>query len=260
MRKILLAALTLPVLALSSCAVNDYVTIQNKDASLEIDPEKAVKLSAEADIGDIKVSYGDIEKVQAVITYKLSALKTSDEEEDDPFDHIECKAEVDEDTLSISFIDPTTGKAFSEWRNTNHSIVDFATDLDIVLPETFTDFKLSTDVGEIKTDSLSGTFDITADVGNIDMKETSVYGDSKFTSDVGNVKVHIRDVSECSCEIDTNVGDAQLYVKDLEFESNGDDGNDKVGGKADVTVNGKGKFKLRSDVGNAKVFKENDDV
>lgn len=79
-----------------------------------------------------------------------------------------------------------------------------------------TDLKISSDVGDIKADSLYGFLDIHTDCGDIEINNTSINKNSSVSTDLGDIKIeHTNDIR---IDYETSLGDCK--IKNNNIKSN----------------------------------------
>ncbi len=255
--KRVLAAAALPLILLSSCSLKDYkYTTKSDSVDIEVDTEKVTAVKLSNDVGDIDISYGEGNTAKIHVDYKFRGIK--EDAVSTAYDHISCKSELKDDVLEISFVDPETGKSFSEWKKDEPDLLEATSNIELVLPEKFESFDIDTDVGSVKADGLKGNFSLSCDVGNVDLTELELLGDSDFSTDVGNIKLDIKSVEKCEVKAVTDVGDIKIKTSGLSVES--EEEEKTTGGKSEVTVDGKCKMKLECNVGKIKLSEEDKDV
>lgn len=243
MRKILFAAL--PLIALSSCSIsiNGFNTEKDVDLDLSdsrtetvrIETDNIEKIDIEIDVGKCTINFGESENVDIIGTYKCSGVdknKVSDILKD-----IKLKYEIKNDTLYVSFD-----------KIKKVSLIDCTTDLEITLPKSFSDFDISTDVGDITLNELCGKFDVSADVGTVTAENITLNGDSKIKADVGDVNISLADVAECEFEISADVGNVDLDTQGIDYTEK-DISKDYVSKQYELLIGEKCRAELSADVG-----------
>ena len=246
------------LIALTSCGIENPVVISNSSEDVEVAAEKATELKTDINVGSIDVSYGETDKAEIHVDYKVQGItqnKVSSVSE-----HLSCKSEIEEEVLTISIVDPETGKSFWEWKNSNAKSVEVEADVKILLPESFSKFDINSDVGNVKLDKLKGEFDVKCDVGNVDMTDVGILADSEISVDVGNADISLAEVGECEAEVNVDVGDIDISTGSLKFETTSGEEDKPVGGKKEITVDGKCTMKLKCDVGNIDIGQEDKNV
>ncbi|MCM1132513.1 MAG: hypothetical protein NC340_03480 [Ruminococcus flavefaciens] len=230
MKKIPLLLPLLSVIALCSCSVNieginngsatDF--IQKDSETRTVDVKGIDKIEVDIAVGACNITVGDSD--EAVMETNCECKGVSKEKVQKAIDNTELRCETKGSTLHIDFINSETGKKIDD----SISFLTIITDLEIALPDSFSEFDISTDVGEITINGFSGAFDISSDVGDISAKNLTVTGKSDFSVDVGNINCEIAELSANELELSADVGDVDLSL-----------------GRTD-----KSKIEIKSDVGN----------
>ena len=255
MKKKIFAIAALSALALVSCDVdvkNPVVTV-NDSESLTVDTGSVTELKIAHNVGSINLSSAEGEKAEIQVKYRYQGF--SQKVVDEIGEHISCKAETEDDKLVISIIDKESGKLFSYWKNNNSKASEVTVDLDVKLPKKFDKFDVTSDVGSITIDSLTGSFDVRCDVGNIEMSSIELLGDSEIVSDVGDISLEITKVGECDVKLNSDVGNISIDTGALKYDSD-DDGSKPVGAKKEILIDGKCNMKLECDVGEVTIGQE----
>lgn len=250
MKKLLLAAL--PLIALSSCSINIHdfnhkhdTTCEfwdNKTETLQIETANIEKIDVEIDVGDCIINFGESGNVDIVGQYRCGGYHDKDKISK-ILDNIKIKYEIKNDTLYVSFDE--IKKA---------SLISCTTDLEITLPKSFSDFDISTDVGDIMLNGLCGKFDVSADVGTVTAENTALNDDSKFKADVGDVNVSLANVAECELEISVDVGDIKLDTQGIGYTEK-DVSKDYVSKQYELLIDEKCRAELSADVGDINIRK-----
>ena len=246
------------LLALTSCGIENPVVIVNSSEDVTTAAASAEELKTDVSVGSIDVSYGDTDNVEVHAEYKIQGItqyKVSTVSE-----HLSCKAEVEDGILTVSVVDPETGKSFWEWKNSNAKAVEVKADLSIVLPRSVSKFEINADVGNVELDKLGGEFDINCDVGNVDMTDVCILADSDISVDVGNADISLAEVSECETKVSVDVGDISISTGSLKYETSSGNDEKPVGGKKEIIVDGKCTMKLKCDVGSIDIGQEDKNV
>lgn len=268
MKKILAFGALLPAAVLTSCSINingigtdaDFKFTDKNSENVRIETDGIDKIDVKVDVGQCKVSYGESETADITGNYTVHGL--NEKKVSAALENIKLTHEIKGDTLYVKVQTPNGSKNF----------INYTTDLEIILPTNFSDFKISSDVGdieldglsgnfdisadvgEIDLDSLSGNFDITADVGDIDADNITLTGDSKIEADVGNIDVSLTETAECELEIIADVGDIDVDTNGLDYTEI-DKSEDYTGEKVKLVINDKCSAELKADVGNIKIKK-----
>lgn len=249
MKKLFLAAI--PLIAFASCSVNingfniekdaDFNLSDSRTETVQIETDNIEKLNVDIDVGQCSVKFGESDNAEIVGTYKCSGVDKNKVSE--ALKDIKLKYEIRNDTLYISFNDYK-----------NFALISRITDLEITLPKSFCDFDISTDVGDIKLNELSGSFDIYADVGTVTAKNIALNGDSRIKSDVGDIDVSIADAAECKFEISADVGDVDFDTQGIDYTEK-DVSKDTVSEKYELIIGQKCQAELSADVGDITIRK-----
>ncbi|MBO5164502.1 MAG: DUF4097 family beta strand repeat protein [Ruminococcus sp.] len=250
MKKAMIISAAIPLITLVSCniSVNGFNVDTSFDfektnsETLEISGENITGLDVDVSVGKLKISYGDSEKVRIAGSYTCRGI--NEKKTDAALEKVKIQYNTSGQTLNITM----AGEDF------NSKFVNLSTDLDITLPKSFADFSVSSDVGDIEIVGLSGGFDISADVGQINCRDISLTGDSKISADVGDIDVTLVETAECELEISADVGDIDLDTQGLDFTVT-DKSEDYVSKKKDVLIADKCKAELSADVGDVKINK-----
>lgn len=254
LRKIIAFVSAISLITLTSCGMEKPLVVVNNSEDVVVASENATEFRTDVSVGNICVSYGDTSDAEVHAEYKIQGItqnKVSTVSE-----HLSCIAEIEDDVLVVSIIDPETGKSFWEWKNSNAKAVEVEADVNIVLPKDFNRFFINADVGNVEIENLCGEFEVNSDVGNLEMNNISILNDSVFSVDVGNCSISLGDVEECDVKVSVDVGDINLDIGEHKY-STASGGDDKpVGGKEEIVVDGKCNIKLGCDVGNIDINQE----
>lgn len=270
MKKFIFASTVLAAMTLSSCSVSingndvavngDWDFKETKSETLNVEPEKAIKLDVDIEVGKVNIVYGNTKKVDVDVKYTSNGM--SEEKVSAALENARIITEVKNQTVYIK----------SAEKDFDTRFVSLTTDLDITLPSEYSDFTIESDVGDIKLDKLKGSFDITADVGNvkleslvgdfkinadvgnIDCDNLTIKDDSEINADVGNIDLSLESVDECNLQLIADVGDIDVDTQGLDFEEKSES-KDYVGKKQEVVIDDKCNVTLKADVGNVKVNK-----
>lgn len=275
MRKIAALLISLAFIPLSSCSVNIHGVNGINDMDFKADKKDTVNIAdlngitgidADISIGDCKILSGDSGKAVINISYECRAK--SQEKADSGIENIDINWTTEGSTLNIEFIDKTTGKEIS-----NSDSVNFTTNLEIYVPEDFSTFDISTEIGDIDiTDTFSGSFILESDIGNINAHNINVSGKSSLTSDVGDITADILEINS-DMQIIADVGNAEISVEtpqkssisvsadvgDIVFKTNGQkyeeisSSDDFSGEKMNILIAGSCNVKMTSEVGEIKI-------
>ena len=225
----------------------------------------AVELLITENVGNITLTRA--EGKTAEISYKYEIKASSKELIDELYDHISADTEVSGNLLTVSYIDKVSGADIWEWIEKNHKgDLNLSVYTDIALPDSFTDFTATTDVGNVKADSLSGKFMLTSNVGSISVNSVNICDGSVLVTDVGKIeaapntsqgiialktdvggiKLTLDSVSEneCSYSAETNTGSVVLKTSGEVTEESGS--NDKI---KTVKIGDKCSVYMKTDVG-----------
>lgn len=250
MKKFLVFGALLPVAVLTSCSINingigedlNFNFTDNNSENVQIETDGINKIDVNVDVGECTVSYG--ESKTANIKGNYTVRGSNEKKVSAALENIKLTHEIKGDTLYVKVQTP----------NGSNNFINYTTDLEILLPTSFSDFTISSDVGKIELDGLSGSFDISADVGDIDADNITLTGDSKIDADVGNIDVSLADVAKCELEIIADVGNIDLDTNGLDYTET-DKSKDYVGKEVEAVINDKCSAKLKADVGSVKIRK-----
>lgn len=249
MKKFLAFGAILPMAVLTSCSINingigadlNFNYTDNNSESVQIETDGISKIDVNVDVGECAIKYG--ESKTADIKGKYTVHGSNEKKVSAALENIKLTYEVKGDTLYVKVQTPGSKK-----------FLNYTTDLEILLPTSFSDFTISSDVGNIELDGLSGSFDISADVGDIDADNITLTGDSKIEADVGSIDVSLADVAKCELKVMADVGDIDLDTNGLDYTET-DKSKDYIGKEVEAVINDKCSAKLKADVGNVKIKK-----
>lgn len=279
MKKFLALCSVLGILSLASCNINIHglnnnITldcIKKNSETQTVDIKGIEKIKIDIVVGDCNVIIGDSN--ETVINTNCEYRAISEEKAQKAMDNTKLRCETKGDTLHIDFIDSETGKEIGNTKNSN--LVNIITDIEITLPDNLKSFDISTDVGNIDISDFSGAFDISSDVGDITAKNLIITGKSDFSADVGNIDCEISEFSATELEFKADVGDVDLSLGTIEqskINIESDVGNitldthgksyeetyskkDTVEQEKKIIVDGKCTVEMKADVGDIKISK-----
>lgn len=250
MKKFLVFGALLPVAVLTSCSINingvsadlGFNYTDNSSENVQIETDGISKIDVNVDVGECMIKYGESKTADIKGNYTVHG--SNEKKVSAALESIKLTHEIKGDTLYIKVKTP----------NGSNNFINYTTDLEILLPTSFSDFTVSSDVGNIELDGLSGCFDISADVGDIDADNITLTGDSKIDADVGNIDVSLVEVAKCELKIAADVGDIDLDTNGLDYTET-DSSKDYVGKEVEAVINDKCSAELKADVGNVKIKK-----
>ncbi|MDE5937238.1 MAG: hypothetical protein K2G83_07520 [Ruminococcus sp.] len=279
MKKFLALCSAVGVLSLCSCSVNINGTGNNmtlgfikKDSETKTIDVKGIKeIKIDIDVGDCNIIAGDSE--EAVIKTSCEYKAISEKKARKALENTELRCEIKGDSLHIDFINSETGKKIGSIQNGN--LVNIITDIEVILPDNFRTFDISTDVGEIEISDFSGAFDISSEVGDVTAKNLIITGKSNFDSDVGDIDCIVESISGTELELKTDVGDIDLSLgktEKSEIDISSDIGNitldtqgksyeeissekDVVKQEKEILIDGRCRVEMKADVGDIKISK-----
>lgn len=251
MKALLTATAIFSAALISSCsAVQKENYIKNSSESASADPGNVTRLEVSQCVGKCTISYGDTDQVIMNTNCRFSGIRSNKVNE--AYENTALSYEIRDDELYVCFIDSSTGKEIGSQETSFTKIVNVNTDIEIILPESFSDFKIACDVGDVEMSGISGKFDISADVGDIDLMDISLTGDSVIRTDVGNIEVSLSAVEKSALEISTDVGNIELDTQGMNYsEISGSD--NIVAQEKEILIDQKCTAVLKADVGNAEV-------
>lgn len=213
------------------------------------------KLTVDNPAGGIKVvaGSGDQLLVKAIITDHEPGPKQNWVDEARIF----IKMNGKESQISVH---PQSSPKADLWKWVNKETGDsnFTITYEIQVPEQVTAFTLSNNVGSVELRGLSGTFDITDNVGNITLQEAVVTGNSRIVSNTGKIAVDVRGIDKgATLKAKTNVGSISAEIApELSYTLKASSELGRISGTAQGTqdVNGGGPLiELNSQVGSISV-------
>lgn len=137
-------------------------------------------------VGDITVGYGSNQAVELQATVKANhGISASDSNELlDLTDFVLSQADGE---LTVAVQNRKTHTDMWKWIKANRPNTDYSADLRLVVPQTLKTFNLSTSVGGVSTEALSGIVNAQADVGDVDVENSAFSGNSTLQARVGDV-------------------------------------------------------------------------
>ncbi len=237
MKKILLTSGIITILAFGSCDVNSLTRkyeITNHE-ELSIPYENAEKLELINSVGDISIEYADTDEVKMIIDYTFSG---NNEEKLYQFEKgFHPLYDINSDCLNIRFS-----------ADSNENNINTDADIKLLIPESFSEFNLSSSVGNINLNELKGSFDLTESVGNINLNDIVITGDTSIMADVGDVNMTLKGVEKTNADISVNVGNVHIKNNNTEFEVQSEQ-KETTGEKKHFVVDGKCEFDVSVSVG-----------
>lgn len=171
---------------------------------------EAEELLITENVGNISITHA--EGKTAEISYKYEIKASSQELIDELREHISAEAEVSGKIMTLSYTDKVSGADIWEWIENNHkNEINLSVDTDIAVPDSFTAFTATTDVGDVNADSLSGKFMLTSDVGSVRVKSVNICDGSVLVTDVGSIEIS-PNTSQGTIALQTNVGGIKLLL------------------------------------------------
>ena len=185
---LLLFIIMLAVIANSG--LNFYMLTKDLDntkysETFEIDPTKVSKIEIESDFGNIELHETDGEKI--IVEGNSSSVYV-------------LEAELDGNTLEIERESKIKSIFFGRGTNLDTVIYlpkDYISNIEIeadygnVTSDAALNgtFRFHCDYGNIELDSISGGFDLSANLGNVEIKNAQITSNSTIETDMGNIEI-----------------------------------------------------------------------
>ncbi|MBY9081857.1 hypothetical protein KIH86_17390 [Paenibacillus sp. HN-1] len=218
-------------------------------------------LRVENSVGDIEVkrSSGSQLKISATVTaYKTISRQDHRQE---ILDHavVEAKESGGEWTVSTHSSEDADTDLWT-WANREYDTSDLTISYVIEVPDSLNQFTIRSDVGRINTRGLTGAYDVTSEVGSIDVNDAHIAGDSIINTDTGAITLDLSGLdSDSKLKVNSEVGSITASLASsvkctLEAHAELGGVHGVSSGKSDI--NGGGALvTLNSSVGSIKVSK-----
>lgn len=268
------ACLFIAVSALSACGyisanenraginVNVDNSYQHKKLREEVtditDTAEISKILVRTDVGNVKVKLGETENIQVETQLEISYNdKLSDENAESLLDESTPDIDVEDNVLSFKSLTSAsksltlTDKSIIDWFDmmTESNNYNISCNVTITVPASIIDFEIETDVGNVVVDGVSGKYNVSTDVGNIDVLNIAVSADSTLSADVGNITASLSDnTAAAKLDVSSDVGDISFDLGGLEYDVKYKDGDNAVSESASITT-GALKITAKTDVG-----------
>lgn len=222
------------------------------------DTAEISKILVRTDVGNVKVKLGETENIQVETQLEISYNdKLSDENAESLLDESTPDIDVKDNVLSFKSLTSTdispalTDKTVIDWLDmmTESNNYNISCNVTITVPASITDFEIETDVGNVVVDGVSGKYNVSTDVGNIDVLNIAVLADSTLSADVGNIAISLSDNTVAAkLDIDSDVGDISFDFGKLKYETTYKNNDNPVGASCEITT-GALEITAKTDVG-----------
>ena len=169
----------------------------------------------EGEVGAVTIKPSTDGKVHTDVSYTARGFSSSVLEE--ILNETELKSSSDNGVFRLSFVKKGTDTSIWKAVKDEHANYNIDVKAEIAVPETMTGFTISTNVGSVTVEDISGTMDLTSNVGNIMVSGAALQGDSKFITNVGNVQLSLVEAlpenSQTEFSSDTGSIEVQLSGK-----------------------------------------------
>lgn len=222
------------------------------------DTAEISKILVRTDVGNVKVKLGETENIQVETQLEISYNdKLSDENAESLLDESTPDIDVEDNVLSFKSLTSAsksltlTDKSIIDWFDmmTESNNYNISCNVTITVPASITDFEIETDVGNVVVDGVSGKYNVSTDVGNIDVLNIAVSADSTLSADVGNITASLADnTAAAKLDVSSDVGDISFDLGGLEYDVKYKDGDNAVSESASITT-GALEITAKTDVG-----------
>ncbi|MBQ8961892.1 MAG: hypothetical protein IJ071_11895 [Ruminococcus sp.] len=226
------------------------------------------------EVASVSLSPSSDGQFHAQVTYKVRGWQESVLQE--ILDEAEISTESRDGDFRVSFVKKGTDTPIWKAVDEEHPNCSLSVEAELFVPESFTQFSLSSDVGNINVTDIAGTFDLEADVGNVAAESTVLTGDCRFVTNVGNVRVGLsepiadgssleassdtgnvlltlsgQEEKNASVSLKTNVGNVTLDTSGAKFTDNVE--RSATGGSGTVALGNGAEAQLSAQVGKINV-------
>lgn len=169
--------------------VMGHTDLVETDKNFSFDTTDSISvLDIDIEIGNINVEYSDSGKTE--LTLGCKAFADGKDVCNEIISHISAKSEAKDDTLFIRLVEEDTGEEIIEWLGKNIPDCRIELDAHITVPTYMENFSAKVDIGNISLIGLNGSFDTSADVGNITCSGLEVTGSSEIKCNTGNITMN----------------------------------------------------------------------
>lgn len=187
----------------------------SRDISTHSQVGKVTKISLDHSVGNIKITAYDGEEIR-INTTVWFGKSTKLENRQHILDQAEVSVTEKENQLIIATHPKgEEGTSLWTWAEKKYGISDFMIDYAIEVPASMDIYDIHNEVGVIELYDLKGTFNISSEVGSIQMNSAHVTEKSSIQTTTGGVSVHIADMNkESLLNVKTAVGNIELTLND----------------------------------------------
>lgn len=166
----------------------------------------------EGAVGAVTIKPSTDGQVHTDVSYTARGFSSSVLEE--ILDETELKTSSDNGVFRLSFVKKGTDTPIWKAVEDEHRNYTIDVKAEISVPETMTGFSIRTNVGSVTVEDISGTMDITSDVGNIMVNGAALQGDSKFITNVGNVNLSLTEAlpENSQTEFSSDTGNIEVQL------------------------------------------------
>lgn len=218
-------------------------------------------LRVESSVGDIEVKRGSGSQLK--ISATVTAYKTVGRQDhrQEILDHavVEAKESGGEWTVYTHSSEDADTDLWT-WANRQYDTSDLTISYVIEVPDSMNQFVIRSDVGRINTRGLNGTYDVTSDVGSINVNDAHITGDSTVGTDTGTISLDLTGIDSGSkLKVSSEVGSITASLDSsvaCTLEAHAELGGVRGVSSGRTDINGGGPVvTLNSSVGSIKVAK-----
>lgn len=187
----------------------------SRDISTHSQVGQVTKFSLDHSIGNIKITAYDGEEIR-INTTVWFGKSTKLENRQRILDQAEVSVTEKGDQLTIvTHPKEEQNTSLWTWAEKKYGISDFMIDYVIEVPATIDSYDIHNEVGVVELYDLKGSFNISSEVGSIQMNDAHMTEKSLIQTTTGSVSVHIADMSkESRLNVKTAVGNIELNLND----------------------------------------------
>lgn len=228
---------------------------ESESDQLTFDNVTAVSAKITDNVGSVDVEYSDNSSAVIDVEYKVTGMHRDELKEILAVAALDCQN--DPERFELDVINKETGEDIWDWIEDEYGVnkPNLSVELDITLPKAVETFDISCDVGNVDLDSLNGKFDVKTDVGSVKADDINFTSDSSITVDVGDIDCTLnKELSEqVRLELTSNVGSIRLDTANLDYTTEDNGKDDFVGTSKTILVNNLCEIVTKIDVGKVNI-------